>query len=167
MKNLVLALVIIFPLCLMGCSSGVSSGALVGRPAPSYTPFFMVGEDALVLEHLRGKNVIVLFWASTCAKSHTVIEELNSYVKAHRKDRNLEAIAVSIDKNENFERVERKIGIGKVGELRHSFSGNDDYDQAKVAFEVDILPSLFVINEAGTVIASGTDMDTVREALGS
>jgi thiol-disulfide isomerase/thioredoxin len=150
-----------------GCSSSVSRGALVGQPAPRYTPFFMVEDEPLVLEHLRGKTVVVMFWATTCAKSQTSIEEFNRYVQRYGAAKGLVGVAVSIDKQDDYERVTRRIRAAQLESIRHSFSGNDIYDQAKIAFDVDVLPSFFVISPEGTIIAAGTDFEVVTRALGA
>lgn len=166
-KSACFLVMLLVVLSAVGCSSSVSRGALVGKPAPRYTPFFMVEDEPLVLEHLRGKTVVVMFWATTCAKSQTSIEEFNRYVRRYSAAKGLVGIAVSIDKQDDYERVTRRIQAAQLESIRHSFSGNDIYDQAKIAFDVDVLPSFFVINPQGTIIASGTDFEVVTRALGT
>lgn len=150
---------------LAGCFAGPSSD-LVGKPAPAYTQLFMLDDEPIILEHLRGKYVVLLFWAAACNESQTIMDELNDYMAQHGRAKNAVAVAVSIDKPEDLPKLRERINWGKLTAIRHVYSGNEIYDPAKVAFEVDSLPSVFVINPDGVVIAVGSRLATVTGALG-
>ena len=159
-----------FGLLLTGCALlagcvGASNSSLIGAMSPPYTTFYMLEGEPLILEHLRGKNVVVLFWANECNQSHELINELNDYARRRASRRDLAFIAVSLDKSENLSKLKDRIQFGKLDALQHSFSGNDLYDEAKVAFGVDSLPSVFVIDPNGKVVAGGNSFGVVERAL--
>jgi hypothetical protein len=150
---------------LSGCA-GAGSSSLLGNQSPPYTSFYMLEGDRLVLEHLRGKNVVVLFWANSCNQSHTVVNELNAYAKRNASRKDIVFLAVSIDKAEDLPKLQDRITYGKLDGLQHSYSGNGVYDEAKVAFGVDSLPALFVLDPNGKVVAAGTSLSVVQRVLG-
>src|ERR1700741_3922146 len=88
-------LIALFLTLLAGCNRGSHPG-LVGNPAPD----FMV-QDAdrkVVLRDLRGKIVVLNFWATWCPPC---VEEMPSLVKlqSNLKDR-VVVLAVSVDEDE-------------------------------------------------------------------
>jgi peroxiredoxin len=149
---------------LNACSISGGTSSLVGKPAP-FTHFIMLDGSTLTLEELRGKNVVVAFWATSCTFSGAMMDRLNDYIQTHKQEKNLEVIAVSVDKSENFPKVKERLDAGGMNAMRHSFSGNDVQDEAYMAFDVGSLPSFYVINPQGVVTASGGSEDTVIDAL--
>ena len=80
----------------MGCQRG-SHPELVGKPAPEFT--VQDSERTVALHDLRGKVVVLNFWATWCPPC---IEEMPSLVamQAKMKDR-VTVLAVSTDVNES------------------------------------------------------------------
>ena len=87
---------IVLTALLFGCYSG-SRPPHIGAPAPDFT----VQDDqrSITLSQLRGKTVVLNFWATWCAPC---VEEMPSLVQMQQKlgSNGIEVVAVSIDDDE-------------------------------------------------------------------
>jgi peroxiredoxin len=99
-----LALVV---LAALACSAGdesqpaaaASETAAAQRAAPDFTlPHLNAGEEraSITLSSLRGKTVVIDFWATWCAPCEYQVPELNEFYEAHRDD-GYEVLGVSVD----------------------------------------------------------------------
>jgi len=149
-----------------GCFSGSSQRAPVPRPAP-VTKFTMLDGSQIVLTQLRGRTVVVVFWATWCAFSRPVVERLDAMAAklAHRKD--LVFIAVSIDKAKNYETLKDRVKYQLTGGLKHAFSGNAEYDEAYILLKGENLPHVLIIDPRGTIVVSDDNDEVVEEYLKS
>ena len=88
-------LIALFLGLLAGCNRGSRPG-LVGNPAPDFT--VQDADRKVVLRDLRGKTVVLNFWATWCPPC---VEEMPSLVKlqSNLKDR-VVVLAVSVDEDE-------------------------------------------------------------------
>lgn len=76
-----------------GCGDG-GDGNLVGRPAPDFT-LTTVGGHEVRLSELRGKVVLVDFWATWCPPCQALMPELQGLAETYAE--HLEVVAVSVD----------------------------------------------------------------------
>jgi len=85
---------------LAGCYSG-SRPPHIGRNAPDFT--VQDSDRKITLSELRGKVVVLNFWATWCAPC---VEELPSLVNLQQKMRNkgITVLAVSVDQDESLYR---------------------------------------------------------------
>jgi peroxiredoxin len=85
-------------LCLAGCGSG-SDGVAAGvqrELAPDFTlPTLDGGEVSL--SDLRGKTVIIDFWATWCPPCEFQVPELNAFYDAHAASGNVAVLGISVD----------------------------------------------------------------------
>lgn len=84
-------------------SSKAFAGAEAGKPAPSLIVNDITGR-IFDLSKLRGKVVIVHFWATWCANCITEMPELDSFYRNNR-DKGLEIMALSLDRPVYAEKV--------------------------------------------------------------
>ncbi|HYY68782.1 MAG TPA: TlpA disulfide reductase family protein [Terriglobales bacterium] len=93
-------LIVLLAALLAGCDRG-SRPLLVGRPAPDFT--LQDSDRTVSLHELRGKIVVLNFWASWCPPC---IEEMPSLVKLQSslKDR-VVVLAVSVDEDDGSYRT--------------------------------------------------------------
>ena len=124
-------------------TSGSKSSPLVGNPAPDFSVSRADGGGTVKLADLKGKVVLVDFWATwckPCAKSFPKYQEL--YVKYKDK---LEIVAVSED--------EEKDGIDAFGKT-HGVKFPLAWDEGKsVAGKYDpkAMPTAFLIDKEGVI----------------
>jgi peroxiredoxin len=107
----------------------------------TYTP---IGSDkAVSLKDLRGKAVVVYFWAVWCVPCKAETKRLTELYEKYHKD-GLEVIAVSLDEKEElvpkFMKVKKIEWPNWVGESARKFAAE---------WGVDSLPAQFVIDRAG------------------
>jgi len=90
-RRLVLCLLLSVLVGLSGCEEG---GEVVGNPAPDFTLDDVTGA-AVTLSDLRGKAVIVDFWATWCPPCQALMPDLDAL--ASQYEGRLEVIAISVD----------------------------------------------------------------------
>jgi peroxiredoxin len=116
------------------------------KPAPDVTFTSLAGEK-ISMQSLRGKVVMVNFWATSCA---TCIKEMPDMVQTYNKykDRGLEFIAVAMSYDppnyvQNYARTRNlpfKVALDTQGEVAKSFD------------DVKLTPTTYVIDRSGNVI---------------
>ncbi|MBU5636035.1 TlpA family protein disulfide reductase [Geomonas sp. Red69] len=96
MKRLIAALLLIAALAAAGCAKKAAEApAVEGNPAPDFTLKDLSGKP-VQLSTLKGKLVLVNFWATWCPPCR---EEIPSMVKLNQamQGKNFQMLAVSID----------------------------------------------------------------------
>ena len=79
----------------LACSEGSEPSSALGRPAPGFDLERLDGSRVRLAE-LRGKTVLIDFWASWCPPCVLEIPELNALYAAHPRDA-FEIVAISLD----------------------------------------------------------------------
>ena len=65
--------------------------------APAFSLPTLGADSAVSLESLRGKTVILDFWATWCTPCEFQVPELNAFHEAHRADSDVALFGISID----------------------------------------------------------------------
>ena len=114
-----------------------------GDPAPLFSLNDINGK-IWSLEELKGKVVLVNFWATWCPPCRAEMPELNAFYEAH-KDESFVLVGISSgDTKEQIEDFIQEYGL--------SFPMWQDPTSASLrAFHMDYLPNSFVIDPSGTV----------------
>ena len=147
---------------LTGCSTiSDETLALVNKTAPAARVSFLDG-DYVSLRQYRGKTVVLMFWATWCSRSKTLITELSDYARTH-KNPNTEFIAVSIDRFDRLSTLKNMIYLQGLDGVKHAFSGNDVRDEAYVSFRMIAIPTIVIIGPDGVVKGVDNDLDIVKE----
>lgn len=136
---------------LSGCAS-VSSDAmsLVGRQVPEARLMMLRGED-VALRSKEGTNLALLFWATWCSHSRSVIGDFEQLARDYSWRGDLEFYAVSIDKNQDLDALKGRIRAEDLKTVKHVFSGNDSQDEAFIALKGDHVPYVVFVDARGIV----------------
>ena len=135
---------------------------MVGSPAPSVVVKDLKG-DAFRLETLKGKYVLVNFWATWCAPCVAELpRQQAAFAKYHEKG--LEIVGVSLDETKNV-----VVDFIKAKNIpwRQIHNASADGDMVE-AFGVGTIPATFLIDPNGTVIRlelRGAALDSTLEKL--
>ena len=123
-----------------GCDRGTQP-ALVGRPAPDFT--VQDSDRSVSLHDLRGKVIVLNFWASNCAPC---IEELPSLIamQSQMKDR-VNVLAVSLDQDDDaYHRFLREHNINLL-------TVHDSGQKSGLLYKTDGYPETFIIDNQGII----------------
>ena len=149
----------------VGCSSvSPASVALLGRPVPDGRLMLLSGED-VALKDSRGRNRAILFWATWCTHSSSVISQFEDLARtyAHRNDTDF--FAVSLDRNQDLDLVKGRIATQDLTTVTHVFSGNDVQDEAFLALKGDHVPYSVFVDGGSTVRFVGLGVGGLEEFL--
>lgn len=160
MKKLITALLC---LVLFGCAE-TSKTILVGKSAP-FTRFPLFDGTYRNTDHYKGRYLALLFWSESCAKSHSVLEDVNDWLRKEAKKGVVRVVAVNVDKASKESEVKRTIEKQQLTHMEHAFSGNDIYDEAYIAYDIGELPTLVLIDPTGKVVDSGTSVSVLEDNL--
>ena len=121
------------------------------RPAPGFT--LPTRDGTVSLEGLRGKVVLVDFWASWCApcrQSFPWLREMGSRYGAQ----GLEVVAIDLDKD-------RRLADAFLIELAPTFTvAFDPQGKTAEAFGVEAMPSSFLVGRDGRLLVSHPGFDS-------
>jgi thiol-disulfide isomerase/thioredoxin len=138
--------------------------AAIGNVIPDFTLNDAQGK-AFNIHSLRGKYVIIDFWASWCAPCRASFPHLKSVYEQY-KSKGLEIVSISTDKNKGFWRTAMQEENLPWPQLL------DDKNISQRGFAVTGIPSMFLIGPDGKVLekqlGSGPDggpVDRKLEAL--
>ena len=115
----------------------------IGAPAPTLV-VTTIGGETVDLEKLRGKVVLVNFWASWCAPCRKEMPRLDSFYRSH-KDRGLEIVGISIDAPRDYAKARKMMS-------RFTYPAAFAKDNNLTAFEAPAsVPVTYIIDAQGIV----------------
>ena len=131
-------------------------GAEVGEKAPDFKLKSLTGNNQVSLAGLRGKVVLLDFWASWCAPCKISMPHLTKLSAKYKK---FEVIAINIDDD-------KENAITFLSDLNLDI--NAVYDETKKvvsAYDVPEMPTAFLIDQYGTVqyIHSGYSEEKMKK----
>lgn len=159
-----LVILVFLSFILAGCSSGIKElkGKAIKAPATRLT---MLSGEYRSLSSFRTKKLVLLFWASWCSRSKGAVSVLNSLATSPSATKQAHFVAVSVDRMKDESKMKRFINNGAFKSLQYAFSGNDFYDEAYIAFDIEEIPALYVIDEQGDLILITGSVSDVKDLL--
>ena len=124
---------------------------LIGRPAPAATLPDLDGGPPVSLSALRGRVVVVNFWASWCVPCRTEHTELVAASSAYRE---AGVVFVGIDFQDR--RTSALAFLDELGRARGYRYVTDPGSRAALDFGVFGVPETFLLDRSGTVAAKIT-----------
>ena len=117
--------------------------------------------DPIKLSSLKGKVFLIDFWASWCGPCRVSNRQLIKIYKQY-KEKGFEIFGVSLD--EDKESWKKAILKDKITWLQGNDTGGWEA-AAAIKWNVEALPSSFLVNKKGDVIAFDPDKDELEKKL--
>ncbi|MFL5328310.1 MAG: TlpA family protein disulfide reductase [Gemmataceae bacterium] len=133
-------LVFVLVLCFAGCESP----AELGRPAPDFSATTLDGQT-VSLASLRGKVVVIDFWATWCGPCRRALPELREFV-SHFEGKPVVLIGISADHNETALH-----DFLAVNPLPWPIVFDGDGGPIATRYNVNAYPTVFVIDQNGMI----------------
>jgi len=154
MKALKTYLIIIISLFLI--NESFAGDELIGKTAPDFQLQKLGSNDSISLSSMRGKVILVDFWATWCAPCKKSLPYL---AQLDRKYRNFKVVAVNIDDD-------KENAIQFLKQFKLKFNAVYDEDKKAVAlYDVPVMPTAYLIDQYGKVqyIHSGYNEESMTK----
>jgi peroxiredoxin len=132
----------------------------IGKPAKDFT-VTLLNDESCRLSTLKGKVVLIDFWATWCGPCRKEIPNLKEYYKALNK-KGLEIIGISLDVKE--EKLQEYIKKEQLA-WNISFSGKGWEDETARAYGVRSIPSYWLIDKKGHLRHFGLREEALKKAI--
>jgi len=138
-----------------GTSGTAARAAMVGKEAPEIQAQYWLNAPALSLQRLRGKIVVVEFWATWCPPCRASIPHL---IEMNHKFAGKGVVFISLT-NEDRRTVEP---FARKMKMDYPVGGGS---QTSGVYGVQGIPHAFIVDPSGTVVWEGHPMGGLDRAL--
>jgi thiol-disulfide isomerase/thioredoxin len=139
--------------------SSYSGFTFAYRPAPSFTVYTFDGRPIRNAD-LRGKVVVLAFWATWCGPCHAELPEVERVYTRFKNNADVEVIAVdTAGMDEGSQGDDSEGGKKSLARMQLDLPGAFDSGEARYAFDVRVLPTLVVLDREGNVRLTHTGFD--------
>lgn len=132
--------------------------ALIDKPAPDFSASTLDGQTVSLASFRGQKNVVVSFWASWCGPCKLEMPNLIKFYKTnHNPSSDFEILAISIDED-----TKDAADFAAAQKLNFPVLLDPKQRVAK-SYEVEGIPTLFVIDKTGKIIYGHQGFDMAME----
>ena len=115
--------------------------------------------DSITLSSLKGKVLLIDFWASWCKPCRFTNRDLAKLYKNYNS-KGLDILSISVDDSKK----DWKKAIAK--DKMNWMHGNDTVDGvASVKWQVDALPTTFLVDKNGNIVAINLEKDELEKKI--
>lgn len=140
-------------------------GIKKGQMAPDFTLETITGET-ITLSQLRGKKVLLNFWATWCPPCKEEMPDLQNYYERYAKEENVEIIAVNLTFKQNS--IEDVRLFAKSYDLTFPIPLLHEEALSLEKYQVLTIPSSFMIDTEGRIqkqIIGPLNKETIQKYL--
>jgi peroxiredoxin len=137
---------------------GALAYALMGKPGAPASTFTTLEGKSIVLDDLRGKVVLVNFWATSCPGC---IKEMPDMVETYKqyKDRGFEIVAVAM----SYDPPNYVANFVQTRQLPFPVALDVNGEHARAFGNVQVTPTTFIIGKDGRILEQKLgELDFVR-----
>jgi thiol-disulfide isomerase/thioredoxin len=125
------------------------------RQAPPFEAAYWLNSEPLTLEQLRGKTVVLEFWATWCPPCRKTIPQRTRLFEAY-KDKGVVFVSLTNETKETVEPFVRKM------EAPYPIGGGSPSGKA---YNVQGMPQVYLIDPSGRIVWEGSPLDGLEAAL--
>jgi thiol-disulfide isomerase/thioredoxin len=141
----------------------VTAGPGIGDIAPDFTATASTGE-AVTLSSLRGRHVVLDFWATWCGPCIANLPELQRFHETFGKDKRVTVIGLNLDDDRT---AARSFLDARKLPWTQAFLGGQGGDQDDVLsrYSISSVPTYVLIGPDGKLIHRGNSLEEIAEIL--
>ena len=121
------------------------------------------GSKLKLPDDLKGKAAVIYFWASWCPACRASMPDMKKTYEQY-KDKDVVFVGVSLDRPNQAEQVKQFVKDNGM-EWIQTYSGQAWDDPTAKAYDIDAIPSIFVLGKDGKILKKVMGADTLAPAL--
>lgn len=137
-------------LMIAACSAGEQRKLIAPGATLPLTRLTTLAGEQVSLQRYLGRTTVLVFWASWCSKSKTLLQKLDTFA-SRRGGAEVDFLLISVDQAQNFEAVREFTASLRARNFTHFFSGNDADDETFTVCGGDEIPLMVVLDRTGRV----------------
>ncbi len=132
-------------------SGSMNAKDRIGKPFELSFKDAITGKDVRISD-LRGKIVVIDFWATWCGPCKAELPKLSAFYKEY-KDKGVEVISVSLDYPDKLDVLKQFVASHDMPWL-HYYQGNGWDSEFSTGLGISAIPAMFVVDSKGLLVTT-------------